>query len=82
MMANLIPTYTSSNYVDMIKCYALGGNNAREAARMYAELYPNRNSHPNHNTISRLMIRVAETGSVLPSSTKGTCSPCSGRQRR
>lgn len=63
-------TYTSHEYVDMIKCYALRGNNAREAARMYAELYPTRRSHPNHKTIGRLMMRVTETGSVLPSTTK------------
>lgn len=48
--------YPPTEIIDMIIVYGFCGNNAREAARQYAERYPNRR-HPDHKTILRLIER-------------------------
>lgn len=55
--------YTPSEIVDMIVVYGRCGENARDASRQYAIIYPNR-SHPNHITILKL-IRRARSGSLI-----------------
>lgn len=42
--------YDNNEYVEMVICYGLGGENAAEAARVYAERYPGAR-HPNPRTI-------------------------------
>jgi hypothetical protein len=50
--------YSSSEYVDMILTFARCGNNGREAVRLYREQFPQRQSHPDHKTILKLIARV------------------------
>jgi hypothetical protein len=42
----------------MILTFARCGNNAREAVRLYREQFPQRQSHPDHKTILKLIARV------------------------
>jgi hypothetical protein len=58
--------YSSSEYVDMILTFARCGNNAREAVRLYREEFPQRQSHPDHKTILKLIARGRETGQMQP----------------
>jgi hypothetical protein len=58
--------YSSSEYVDMILTFARCGNNAREAVRLYREQFPQRQSHPDHKTILKLIARGRETGQMQP----------------
>jgi hypothetical protein len=46
----------------MILTFARCGNNAREAVRLYREQFPQRQSHPDHKTILKLIARGRETG--------------------
>lgn len=57
--------YTSEEYADMIIAYGIAGENARAAARVYAERFPERERHPDKNTILRCIQRLRETGTVL-----------------
>ncbi|CAH1374488.1 unnamed protein product [Tenebrio molitor] len=47
----------------MILTFARCGNNAREAVRLYREQFPQRQSHPDHKTILKLIARGRETAS-------------------
>jgi hypothetical protein len=58
--------YSSSEYLDMILTFARCGNNAREAVRLYREQFPQRQSHPDHKTILKLIARSRETGQMQP----------------
>jgi hypothetical protein len=58
--------YSSSEYVDMILTFARCGNNAREAVRLYREQFSQRQSHPDHKTILKLIARNRETGQMQP----------------
>jgi hypothetical protein len=49
----------------MIIIFGECGRNARKAARVFFERFPNRN-HPDHKVILRTMARMQETGQVLP----------------
>jgi hypothetical protein len=51
--------YSSSEYVDMILTFARCGNNARAQ-------FPQRQSHPDHKTILKLIARGRETGQMQP----------------
>jgi hypothetical protein len=50
----------------MILTFARCGNNAREAVRLYREQFPQRQSHPDHKTILKLIARGRETGQMQP----------------
>jgi hypothetical protein len=50
----------------MILTFARCGNNAREAVRLYREQFPQRQSHPDHKTILKLIARSRETGQMQP----------------
>jgi hypothetical protein len=50
----------------MILTFARCGNNAREAARLYREQFPQRQNHPDHKTILKLIARSRETGQMQP----------------
>lgn len=50
----------------MIMMYGLAEGNARVAARLYAERFPERERHPNYNVILRCVQRTMETGNVIP----------------
>jgi hypothetical protein len=55
-----------ADYVEMlIIIYGECGRNAREATRVYAQRFPNRN-HPDHKTILSVIARTVETGQILP----------------
>ncbi|XP_072744355.1 uncharacterized protein [Anoplolepis gracilipes] len=55
-------SYTAVEYTDMIITYGMAGKNARAAARLYAEQFPERERHPNHLVILRCIQRARETG--------------------
>jgi hypothetical protein len=50
----------------MILTFARYGNNACEAVRLYREQFPQRQSHPDHKTILKLIARSRETGQMQP----------------
>ncbi|XP_029175007.1 uncharacterized protein LOC114943535 [Nylanderia fulva] len=59
--------YTSAEYTDMIIVYGAAGENARAAARLYAERFPERERHPYYKTILNCVQRARETlGVVMP----------------
>jgi hypothetical protein len=53
--------YNFNEYVDMLLCLGASNDNASEAARDYARLYPQRR-HPDAKVIRRLMQRLRENG--------------------
>jgi hypothetical protein len=57
--------YSAVDYVEMLLIYGECGRNARAAARMYAQRFPNRN-HLNHKVILSTVARTIETGHILP----------------
>jgi predicted DNA-binding protein YlxM (UPF0122 family) len=57
--------YSAADYVEMLLIYGECGRNARAAARMYAQRFPNRN-HPNHKVILSAIARTIEAGHILP----------------
>lgn len=67
--------YSNEELADMVMIYGEARGNAREATRIYAERYPNRNV-PDHRTFSSTYRRLRETGSVLAGRNEG------GRPRR
>jgi len=44
-------SYTSVEYTDIIIAYGMAGENARAAARLYAERFLEREWHPNYKAI-------------------------------
>jgi hypothetical protein len=50
----------------MILTFARCRNNARETARLYREQFPQRQNHPDHKTILKLIARSRETGQMQP----------------
>jgi hypothetical protein len=50
--------------LDMLLCLVASNDNASEAAREYARLYPQRR-HPDSNVIRRLMQRLRENGQIM-----------------
>jgi transposase len=58
--------YSAADYVEMlIIIFEECGRNAREAARIFSDRFPDR-PFPNHKTILRVLARAQETGKVLP----------------
>jgi hypothetical protein len=57
--------YTFNEYVDMLLCLGASNDNASEAAREYARLYP-QGRHPDAKVIRRLMQRLRENGQIMP----------------
>jgi hypothetical protein len=57
--------YPAAGYVGILLIYGECGRNARAAARMYAQRFPNRN-HPNHKVILSATARTIEIGHILP----------------
>lgn len=57
--------YTAVEYTDMVIAYGRAGENARAAANIYAERFPDRERHPDHKVILRCVQRARETGSLL-----------------
>ncbi|CAH2085906.1 unnamed protein product [Euphydryas editha] len=58
-MASPSGMYTSHEYTDMHLIYGEARCNARAAARLYAERYPNRR-HPSHEVFSRTHNAISE----------------------
>lgn len=58
-------TYSNSEFVDMLLVYGASGENASEAAQMYAERFPLRRP-PNRKTFVRLIQRARDTGTLHP----------------
>ncbi|KAJ8939028.1 hypothetical protein NQ318_011317 [Aromia moschata] len=58
--------FTNSEMTDMVAIYAQQNFSERDAARSYADTYPNRRQ-PNRKLFSRLFSRLRETGSFRPS---------------
>jgi hypothetical protein len=54
-----------ADYVEMLIIFGECGRNAREAARIFSDRFPDRPS-PDHKTILRVLARAQETGKVLP----------------
>jgi hypothetical protein len=54
-----------ADYVEMLIIYGECGRNAREATRVYAQRFPNRND-PGHKTILSVIARTVETGQISP----------------
>jgi hypothetical protein len=57
--------YNFNEYVDMLLCLGASNDNASEAAREYARLYPQRR-HPDAKVIRRLTQRLRENGQIMP----------------
>jgi hypothetical protein len=53
--------YSATDYVEMLIIYEKCGRSAREAARVYAPRFPNRNN-PDHKTILIVIARTVKTG--------------------
>lgn len=56
-----MPLFTFAEYADMHLMYGLAAGNAREAARLYAQRFPNR-VLPDHRTFERVDRNLRETG--------------------
>jgi hypothetical protein len=57
--------YSAADYVKMLIIFGECGRNAREAARIFSDRFPDRPS-PDHKTILRVLARAQETGNVWP----------------
>jgi hypothetical protein len=57
-------TYLATDYLEMIIIFGECGRNAREAAKVFSERFPNR-YHPDQKVIPRAMARTQETGQVV-----------------
>ncbi|CAB0032913.1 unnamed protein product [Trichogramma brassicae] len=74
-MANGVP-YTNREYAEMLVIYGECNRNAAEAARVYAERFPQNEDFPNRRLPNPRIIlgavqRVIETGSVVPMAHRG-----------
>jgi hypothetical protein len=56
---------SAAEYVEMLLIYGKCGQNAKAAARMYAQRFPNRN-HTNHKVILSAITRTIEIDHILP----------------
>jgi hypothetical protein len=66
--------YSATDYVEMLLIYGECGRNARAAARIYAQRFPNTN-HTNHKVILSAIARTIETGHILPTRKKTGGAP-------
>jgi len=58
--------YTAEEYTDMLITYGMAGENILAAAQLYAERFPDRERHPDHNVIFQCVQRARETGFLCP----------------
>jgi AraC-like DNA-binding protein len=65
VLQNSAEMYSAADYVEMLIIFGECGRNAKEAARIFSERFPDRPS-PDHKTILRVLARAQETGKVLP----------------
>jgi hypothetical protein len=66
VLQNSAEMYSAADYVEMlIIIFEECGRNAREAARIFSDSFPDR-PFPDHKTILRVLARAQETGKVLP----------------
>jgi hypothetical protein len=65
VLQNSAEMYSAADYVEMLIIFGECGRNAREAARIFSDRFPDRPS-PDHKTILRVLARAQETGKVLP----------------
>ena len=70
--------YTAEEYTNMIILYGVAGENARAAARLYAERFPDRERHPDHKIILRCIQR-ARTMGVLTADRQNAGAPINYR---
>jgi hypothetical protein len=66
--------YSAADYVEMLLIYGECERNARAAAGMYAQRFPNRN-HPNHKVILSATARTIEIGHILPNRKESSGAP-------
>jgi hypothetical protein len=64
-LQNSAEMYSAADYVEMLIIFGECGRNAREAARIFSDRFPDRHS-PDHKTILRVLAKAQETGKVLP----------------
>jgi hypothetical protein len=64
VLQNSAEMYSAADYVEMLIIFGECGRNAREAARIFSDRFPDR--PPDHKTIFRVLARAQETGEVLP----------------
>ena len=55
------------------RLFVTAEENSREAARIYAERFSERDQHPSKNTIARCVQRARETGSLQPARRGDIC---------
>jgi hypothetical protein len=65
VLQNSAEMYSAADYVEMLIMFRECRRNAREAARIFSDRFPDRPS-PDHKTILRVLARAQETGKVLP----------------
>jgi AraC-like DNA-binding protein len=65
VLQNSAEMYSAADYVEMLIIFGECGRNAREAARIFSDRFPDRPS-PDHKTILRVLARAQETRKVLP----------------
>jgi hypothetical protein len=66
VLQNSAEMYSAADYVEMlIIIFGECGQNAREAARMFSDRFPDRPS-PDHKIILRVLARARETRKLLP----------------
>jgi hypothetical protein len=65
VLQNSAEMYSAADYVDMLIIFGECERNAREAARIFSDRFPDLPSH-DHKTILRVLARAQETGKVLP----------------
>jgi hypothetical protein len=65
VLQNSAEMYSAADYVEMLIIFGECGWNAREAARIFSDRFPDQPS-PDHKTILRVLARAQETGKVLP----------------
>ncbi|EFN86521.1 hypothetical protein EAI_03039, partial [Harpegnathos saltator] len=63
--------FSSQEYTNMIIVYGLAGENARAAARIYAERHPGRARYPTARTILCVVQRLRERGCLVHYSAGG-----------
>jgi hypothetical protein len=69
VLQNSAEMCSAADYVEMLIIFGECGRNAREAARIFSDRFPDRPS-PDHKTILRVLARAQETEKVLPNRNK------------
>jgi hypothetical protein len=64
VLQNFAEIYSAADYVEMLIILGECGRNAREAARVFSDRFPDRPSS-DHKTILRVVARAQETGNAI-----------------